>query len=195
MRAERPSPEPAKAARTANVFALRRSRKAQSAWIVEMAILFALLLVLDQAMRPSFALLDVAPHPFWAPVIAMAALYGLMAGLTTAATATLLLAWTAPALSPAMADHFLQWMQFWKEPILWLLAALALGLHCDREAAQRLELEARAVEAEARSETIAAYATTLRSQIGRLERDVALAASKPADPTLHHDRPMSEGAQ
>lgn len=155
------------------------SRRPRPGWAWELLALFAILLGLDAGLRPDFALLDLIPHVFWIPVLAMAAFHGLNAGLAAASAATALLWWDAPRLSPALADHFAQWAHLWREPVLWLLAALLLGAHRDAERRRREEAEERAELAEHRSETVAAYAGTLRAHIAELEREVALPPVRP----------------
>lgn len=169
--------------------------RGRSAWVVETAVIFAVILALDAAMRPGFALLEASPHVFWIAVLAVAASHGLPAGLLAAAVATGLFWWSAPGLSPALADPFAQAAHLWREPVLWLLAALLLGGQHDRQARRRDEAESRAAEAEARGEAIAAYAGTLRDHIARLEQALASAPETEAAEPSRDDATETDGAR
>jgi len=121
----------------------RPVRRAGTPWPVELLVVFALIFVLDAALGPDTPLLGARPHVFWVPVLAMASVHGLVPGLLAALGASALSWWTLPRLSPALADHFAQWADYWHEPVLWFAAALLLGSYRDAQVRRRREAEAR----------------------------------------------------
>ena len=152
-----------------------RSRR-WTGWAVELAVIFVVILTADVALRPSMALLEVTPHIFWIPVLAMALLYGTVAGIIAAGAAAAIAWWHGWPALPADADYYSTLLEAGKEPVLWLLGALAIGSVRDRDTAVHGELRERSETAEKQRAIIAEHATSLRRHIEVLEHKLALAS-------------------
>jgi hypothetical protein len=95
--------------------------------LIEIAILIAIVLVLDQIAGAGDGFFKVQPHPFWVIVILLSAQYGAIEGLIAAILCSLAL--LVPAL-PALQfgeDIFDYALRVGLNPAMWLAAALVVG--------------------------------------------------------------------
>jgi len=149
------------------IFGLRLSA------LAEMGLLFALLLGVDAVFFGGTRFAGIEPHPFWIPVLLIAAQYGTGEGLIAALGASLALWLGVPAPVEAGQDRLDIAFAMAFQPALWLAAALIIG----ELSARRLARERRALtalseaedEIDALSEALDSEAQTRR----RLEERVA----------------------
>lgn len=188
-------PYPLRFAPLANVYALvhqaRRGFETSArgrTWLFEIIVLLAVILALSVALQPRIQLLQIAPHPFWLPVVAAALVHGTLPGLTAAVLAGLC-AWAfGGSLAGTEEDFYDQMFRAFKEPVLWLFAAILLGTFKDRIEADRQRL---AEERDTAREDLAAvveHATTLRARVEELERSIVLVDLKQHQPDTPRPR-------
>lgn len=150
--------------------------RARAAWSMPVFLLaaIALLTLVDALAILPFSPLALDPHPFWLPIAIAAIAYGTAGGLGVAAVATLahLAAGTVPHLA---GTDFYDWqLAAWREPVLWLIAATALGELRRHHDAVVAELSARAAAAREQAELAAEHAQRMRAHVASLERSLAL---------------------
>ncbi|GGD90357.1 hypothetical protein GCM10011390_06410 [Aureimonas endophytica] len=174
------------------VGAVRRAL-APAAWAVELAVLFAGLLAIELLLPPDAALLRFSPSAIWIPVLAMAVLHGTVPAVSASILGAVMLWVFEPSLSPADVDTYVAALRFWKEPVLWLAASLAIGAYRDRQAALRIELAERTERAEKQRAVIADYARSLRDQIDLLEQEIAFAAPQDGPLAANESRRSATG--
>jgi hypothetical protein len=121
---ERREPDPTNAAR--RILGCRRSA------VVEILAYLAVALAFDQMIGGGHRFADVAPHPFWAPVLLASTYYGINEGLFAAAASTLaLLLGNLPEQS--FSEDVSAWLlRITAEPVLWFVAAIILGEICGK---------------------------------------------------------------
>jgi hypothetical protein len=114
------------------------------------------------------------PHPYWIAVVLIALLHGTLPGLATAAIAAL--AHLASGSSPFVpGQDFYDWqLRAWREPVLWLLTATALGELRRRHDGVVAELKSTLARAETERRAVFEHARRLREHIGALEHEIAL---------------------
>lgn len=93
----------------------------------EIAVLFALLIAIDIGFVGGARFAGINPSPYWIPVLLGASLYGTGIGLLAATIASLLyLSGSLPPLA-AGGDYFRHGVAIALPPMLWGLAAVAIG--------------------------------------------------------------------
>ncbi len=130
----------------------------------------ALLLILDVVLTQGVGLDGFsgwAVHPFWLPVLWVAARHGALAGVAVALAASLTRLGLALAAGALTANA-------WAEPVTWPLAAALVGLLVDRGRARLGAAEARAAAAEDARQALAE--SNERLAVRAIELDARLAA-------------------
>lgn len=103
------------------IFGFRRSA------LLEMAIFFGLVLVIDMVFGNGDRFVHANPHPFWIAVILIPVQYGIKEGLLAAFLASIiLLAWNIP---PQLVSEmpYEYYFRIIYRPVLWLISALVIG--------------------------------------------------------------------
>jgi hypothetical protein len=141
----------------------------------EACFLFLLLMIVEWLIPGPASLAQVTPHPFWLPVILMSVQYGSGTGLIVAALATAL-SWLAgwPAQT-SQEDFYTYSMRVWREPVLWIGAAIVIGGLRNRQIRERLALEERLHQTENQRDTIAGFCHELQEGLTTHERQAAMA--------------------
>lgn len=122
----------------------RRSSALHSRLRISIEIgLLALLALGVEALSSSrsFGSMGMHPHPYWIPILAIATLRGLLAGL--AAVATMLVFFGAGAAFAAATSNFSRIVQLenFLEPVLWCIFTYVVGQGHDRWAGRHRDLE------------------------------------------------------
>ena len=153
-------------------------------WLGELTLLFGLLLLVEAVLPGHARLASMSPHPFWIPVILMATQYGTTGGLTAAGTA-IVLAWLIgwPAQSGA-EDFFDYSRRIWREPILWMGAAIVLGAFRGQHIQKLMAVTERLAEGEAQRQRIAATYIELKKHCNDLERKIAVSQDRSVEAGL-----------
>jgi hypothetical protein len=116
------------------LFGLRRSA------VLEMAIFFAFMLIVDVFLGSGNRFFDVTPHPFFVIVVLISAQYGSSEGLTSALFASLvLLVGNLPEKTMEM-DSYDYLLMVTHLPIMWIITALILGELRQRQIRERKKL-------------------------------------------------------
>lgn len=147
-------------------------------WLTELALMFGLLLALDAALGGRVNLLHLSPHPFWLPVLVVSLNHGTARGIVAAGVAIVLGRWHGWAPLSGELDFYTRMLILWKEPILWLGAAFAVGAFQERGVRERRELAETADEMRVQRDAIAEHAGAMRGHVAKLE---AFITGMPAD--------------
>jgi hypothetical protein len=146
--------------------------------VLELVIVLSMMLLIAAATPIGPRLVSIKPHPLWLPVLLLSSQYGTMAGVT-AAVASMVVHWLAGAPPQAGAEDIYDYLyRVWREPTLWLVAAVVLGGFRDQQAKRTEALRARLVEADAQLRSIGDLADQLRAHCETLERQIACAADR-----------------
>ena len=97
----------------------------------------------------------ISPSPFWIPVLLLSVQYGVSAGLISALVALVasaVIGWPDQAGTEDFYDYSLR---IWREPILWLAAAVVLGTLQAQQLRKIEALRDRIAEAEVQRQSIA----------------------------------------
>ncbi len=107
-----------------------------------------------------------------------------MSGLAAAGLATAL-AWVAgwPAQTP-QEDFYTYSLRVWREPILWIIAALVIGAQRNRQIRDRQALEDRLRLTEEQRNTLGSYCDELHAELAAFERGRATARDCPVEAAL-----------
>jgi hypothetical protein len=151
---------------------------------LEGILIFAVLLLVEWVTPGRATLAQMAPHPFWIPVILMSVQKGSASGLAAAALATAL-GWVAgwPAQTP-QEDFYTYSLRVWREPILWIIAALVMGAQRNRQIRDRQALEDRLRLTEEQRNTLGSYCDELHAELAAFERGRATARDCPVEAAL-----------
>lgn len=151
---------------------------------LEGILIFAVLLIVEWVTPGRATLAQVSPHPFWIPVILMSVQKGSASGLAAAGLATAL-AWVAgwPAQAP-QEDFYTYSLRVWREPILWIIAALVVGAQRNRQIRDRQALEDRLRLTEEQRNTLGSYCDDLHAELAAFERRRATARDCPVEAAL-----------
>jgi hypothetical protein len=149
--------------------------QATTQWALELVILLALSSLVALATVGMERLGTLSPHPYWIPVIPLSCQSGTPAGIAAALAATALHWLAGPAAPAGGEDLYDQLYRVWREPMLWLVAAVVIGGLRGQQAQRYEQLRLRLVAADARVAAIADYARTLRTHCESLERHIACA--------------------
>lgn len=157
---------------------IRLSRVQQDGWrtwLFEIFILTAVIVALSVVLQPRIMLMSASPHPLWIPVVAASLVHGTFPGLVAAAIAGLC-AWAfGPPAMVLEEDYYDLMFRAFKEPVLWLFAALLLGTYRDRIEAERQKLGQERDQARDDLALVVEHATALRGRVEELERSIVLA--------------------
>jgi polysaccharide biosynthesis protein PelD len=152
--------------------------------IGELACMFLVFLVVEYVVFGRGTLANIQPHPFWFPVILLAAQYGTSSGLT-AAVAAIVLSWIVGWSPQQFGEDFFSYsIRIWHQPILWLCTAILLGELRNRHIAERTTLAEQFAEANAQRQSIADFCTQLRNNNEALSREIACARDQSVDAAL-----------
>ncbi|MDR7038075.1 MULTISPECIES: hypothetical protein [Methylobacterium] len=141
----------------------------------EACFLFLLLMIIEWIIPGPASLAQIAPHPFWIPVVLLSVQYGSGTGLAVAALAAGL-SWMAgwpPQTS--QEDFYTYSLRVWREPVLWILCAIVIGGLRNRQIRERLALEERLRITEEQRDTIAGFCHELQEHAAVNERRAATA--------------------
>lgn len=164
-------------------------------WLFEILILTAVIVALSVVLQPRVMLMSASPHPLWLPVLAASLVHGTFPGLAAAAIAGLCAWLFGPPSLVLEEDYYDLMFRAFKEPVLWLFAALLLGTYRDRIEAERQKLGRERDQARDDLALVVEHATALRTRVGELERSIVLAGVLPArtnpacsdPPLVQHD--------
>ena len=141
--------------------------------MVEIALFLGVALAIDQIFFDGRRFLSAHQHPFWILVLLLAVQYGTNTGLLAAAASSIaLLAGNLPAQSISQ-DRFAWLFQVGQLPLLWCVAAVALGELRMRQIRERAALASRLSEAARREELLANAYERLRQAKEVLETRIA----------------------
>lgn len=141
--------------------------------LVEMAIFFAIALVLDRYVFEGDRFRDVAPHPFWAVVVLISLQYGTNEGLLAAvASSAALLAGNVPP-QPLTLDLFAYLFDLSKTPLMWAATGLVVGELRSRQLRERAELRKHLAESENQAQMITAAFEGVSAAKDELEARIA----------------------
>ena len=152
---------------------LRSARDAGAPWAFELLVLFALLLLVEFALPGHASLAAINPHPFWIPVLLLSAQYGVSGGLAAALTAiavSSVVGWPAQA---GIEDFYDYSRRIWREPIMWLAAAVVLGGLRSQQIARFEALRCQMVDAMTQRQDIATFFNSLKEHCEDIERQMA----------------------
>jgi hypothetical protein len=153
-------------------------RELGARWALELFLLFSLLLLVGFALPGVARLSSLSPHPFWIPVLLLSVQYGTSGGIT-AALCAIVLAWLIGWPTQGGGEDFYDYsLRIWREPILWLAAALILGGFRSQHLYKLDALHAQLANADIQRQSIANLFNTLKSHCEDLERRVACAQDR-----------------
>ena len=139
----------------------------------EACFLFLLLMIVEWVIPGPASLAQITPHPFWLPVVLLSVQYGSGTGLIVAALATGL-SWVAGwPVQSAQEDFYTYSLRVWREPVLWISAAIVIGGLRNRQIQERFALEERLHLTERQRDTIADFSRELQEDITVHERRAA----------------------
>lgn len=174
----RPSSEPIDVVATLRSLGRRARASVQGEgrrWLLEVCVIMAVIVALSVALQPRIMLLQASPNPFWLPVVAAALVHGTIPGLATAILAGIC-AWVfGGGIATTEEDFYDLMFRAFKEPVLWLFAAILLGTFRDRIEEERQDLARERDEARSDLAEVVEHATALRRRIDDLERSIVLA--------------------
>lgn len=122
--------------------------------LIEILIFFAIMIILDLLFGKGVSFFHVCPHPFWIIVILLSVQYGIIEGLLATVVATIVLFLGYIPERIILQDKFEYFFFLFKNPILWLVAAVILGEIRMRHIRERDRLRKIAIEAKEREKTI-----------------------------------------
>ncbi|MBO0837166.1 MAG: hypothetical protein J2P28_16880, partial [Actinobacteria bacterium] len=123
-------------------------------------------------------LVTMSPHPLWIPVLLLSSQCGTTAGVA-AAVASMVVHWLAGAPPQAGGEDVYDYLyRVWREPMLWLVAAVVLGGFRAQHVQKTEALRSRLVEADAQLRSIGELAERLRARCEVLDRQIACAADR-----------------
>ena len=140
---------------------------------LEIALFFAIMLILDIVVGSGNRFIDAYPHPFWIIVLLITIQYGTTEGLIVAAVSTtVFLAWNLPAqqLDQSIYDYLLHIVY---RPLLWFCSAVLFGELRNRHIKAADELDENFREAEEKNITITNAYGNLKKIKEKLETHMA----------------------
>lgn len=142
-------------------------------WAIEFFVVFGLVLLAIRATIGFAHLASLNPHPLWVPVLLLACQHGTAAGVAAALASTAVHWIAGPAPAASGEDLYDYLYRAWREPMLWLVAAVVLG-GFRRQHVQKMEaLRRRLVAADERLASVGEHAHALRHHCEELERHIA----------------------
>jgi len=141
--------------------------------LVEMALFFSALLLLDTTLLDGSRFRDVSPHPFWIAVILVSLQYGTNEGLLcAAASSAALLVGNVPPQTLSL-DLFAYLFELSKTPLMWAAAALIVGELRSRQLRERSDLRRRLAASEMEAQVITAAHDSVQAAKDELEARIA----------------------
>jgi hypothetical protein len=145
----------------------------------ELALILGFLLTANYLTQGSWA--SVNPSPFWIPVLLLSVQYGTASGLA-AAVATIITSWLSGwPVQARDEDYYAYFIRLWRDPILWLAAAMVLGEISKRQIQRRNKLIERLASADQQRHSIAEFCLQLQEHTKALERRIAVAQDRSID--------------
>jgi hypothetical protein len=145
----------------------------RTAALIELALFFAVMLVLNFLFSDGTRYMHVSPHPFWFAVLLVSAQYGTNEGLVATLMATLAL-WLGN-LPPQSIDqdmyHYVLFVA--ANPLLWAVSAVFLGELRNKHIRERTALQEDLASAHVREQTIAESYTRTKTLKENLEVRIA----------------------
>jgi hypothetical protein len=141
--------------------------------LVEMALFFAIMLVLDLVLGSGDRFYHVSPHPFWIIVLLVACQYGTVEGLATALAATFILLFGNMPEQSIQQDMYSYLFSVALTPLLWLIAAVSLGELRLRHVRERTRLQQELASAQEREDKITQSYQWVRDLKEKLELRIA----------------------
>jgi hypothetical protein len=155
------TPEPAR------IFGIRVSA------IVEAVGLLVVLTLIDAIFGTGHRFWDVNPHPFWIPVLLVAAQYGTNEALVAAILATAF--YLVPGLPPLTEgmNHYDRLYTIWINPILWIVVGWLVGELRQRHIRERDRLRREVIDSQQREQLISDSYKFVRGRKEALEVQVS----------------------
>lgn len=141
--------------------------------LLELVLFFGVALTLDLLFGDGTRFSGVQPHPFWIPVLLLAAQYGTSEGVLAAMVATAALRLGNMPEQLITEDLYQYLFTVTREPILWLIAAVLFGELRMRQLRERDELRAGLDAARREADAIARSYRQLKGVKESLETRVA----------------------
>lgn len=141
--------------------------------LLEMALFFAILSVLDISFGNGDRFIMTEPHPFWVIILLVTVQYGTLEGLIATGMATFVLfAWHVPEqqVNQTIYDY---WLSIVHRPLLWCCAAVILGELRAKHARETKELQEKFSLEEQKNATIAEAYNNLKRIKEKLETHMA----------------------
>ena len=141
--------------------------------VLELLAIVAILLLIDW-MWPALDFNNLQPSPYWVPVLLLSLQYGTASG--TLAVIVAIAVYFSLVTLPEQGvgeNEFTYRLRILGQPILWIAAAVLLGQFRMVQISAKRELTRSLLELEAQRNTLADYATRLRTRCDALERDIA----------------------
>jgi hypothetical protein len=151
---------------------------------IEIVVLFTLLLAAQHLMPGSEALNSISPHPYWTAVLLLSVRHGTSAGLAAALVAIVLYLLHGVPLRSSEEDYYTYTLRIWREPMLWLVAALIVGEIRLGQIEERNTLATMLREAERQRSIIAQHWGLLAGHVEDLERSMATHSGNRVDALL-----------
>ncbi len=114
-------------------------RLRQSAFI-EILTFYGIAMIVDYLFFDGTRFRDIQPHPFWLPVILIAAQYGLREGIISAAIASILLTVGNLPAHSLLTDKYTYLFAVTWQPMLWFIVSLLIGAMRTRHINERSNL-------------------------------------------------------
>ena len=141
--------------------------------LLEMAVFFFIMLVANIAFGNGDRFFDLTPHPFWVIVVLMAAQYGTAEGILAAILSSLFLLFGNLPEQGLNQDMYEYLFTIFRLPILWLVAAVAIGLLRQRHVSEREHLRKELHDSRERERIIAESYSSVKSLKEKLELKIA----------------------
>lgn len=139
----------------------------------ELLFFYAAALAFDYLVLQGNRYLEVAPNPFWIPVIVLTVQYGTSFGLLAAIASTLVLYVGNVPPQQLNQDLYAYLFQLFVTPMLWLVSAVLLGAIRDRQVADRATLRRSLARARAQATAIADRYEKLKNAKREIEARLA----------------------
>lgn len=137
----------------------------------ELAVLIAAY-VLAVSFLPEAGVAMLQPHPLWVPVLLVTVQHGTASGLVAVLAASVASVTVGPQVQLASEDYYGYFMRVWREPILWLMAAVVLGEIRSGHIAERCSIGERLEDALRQRRILADYCDDLKAHVGALEHRI-----------------------
>ncbi len=141
-------------------------------WI-ELLALIAIILSIDVLLFDGNRFRDIAPHPFWIPLLLLTVQYGTGAGLIAATIMTFALYIGDLPPQGIDQDFYAYFFELFGTSILWLVCAVLIGGIRDRQVTERAELRVELRQSKREAAKIAESYEKLKNAKAVLEQRLA----------------------